>query len=169
MLAFFSKIFFFHRSLSNTVIFWNFTHPLGIKNFSFLLAPLLAADIVSGAYQIGGPIGVRPSSVRLSSTIHLNRYSSYSSQPILTKLGTRLEPLEGQKLLEAEFWIFALCGKKQTTLSFFSNLFKSLLLLQFSTNLNQTWHKVRTLSGAQNVGSRILNFCLWMGISRRLC
>ena len=128
-----------------------------------------AADIVSGADQIGGPIGVRPSSVRLSSTIHLNRYSSYSSQPILTKLGTRLEPLEGQKLLEAEFWIFALCGKKQTTLSFFSNLFKSLLLLQFSTNLNQTWHKVRTLSGAQNVGSRILNFCLWMGISRRLC
>ena len=67
-----------------------------------------AADTVSGAYQIGGPIGVRPSSVRLSVV---------------------------------------------------NNSFESLLLLQFSTNLNQTWHKVRTPRGAKIVGSGILNFC----------
>ena len=40
-----------------------------------------------------------------------------------------------------------------------NNSFESLLLLQFSTNLNQTWHKVRTPRGAKIVGSGILNFC----------
>ena len=67
-----------------------------------------AADTVSGADQIGGPIVVRPSSVRRPSV---------------------------------------------------NNSFESLLLLQFSTNLNQTWHKVRTPRGAKIVGSGILNFC----------
>ena len=50
-----------------------------------------------------------------------------------------------------------------------NNCFKSLLLLQFSINLNQTWQKVRTHGGAKNVGSGILNFCLWVEKSRRLC
>ena len=50
-----------------------------------------------------------------------------------------------------------------------NNSFESLLLLQFSINLNQTWQKVRTHGGAKNVGSRILNFCLWVEKSRRLC
>ena len=44
-------------------------------------------------------------------------------------------------------------------LSVVNNSFESLLLLQFSTNLNQTWHKVRTPRGAKIVGSGILNFC----------
>ena len=53
--------------------------------------------------------------------------------------------------------------------SFVNNCFKSLLLLQFLINLNQTWQKVRTHGGAKNVGSGILNFCLWVEKSRRLC
>ena len=41
--------------------------------------------------------------IRCPSTISLNRYSSYSSQLISTKLGTKLEPMEGQKMLGTEF------------------------------------------------------------------
>ena len=41
-----------------------------------------------------------------------------------------------------------------------NNCFKSLLLLQFLNNLNQTWHKVRTLGGAKTVEAGILNFWL---------
>ena len=73
-----------------------------------------AADTVSGAYQIGYRVASvvvrRPDSA--SSTIHFNRYSSYNSQPILTKLGTKLEPQKGQKLLGTEFWIFAFVREK---------------------------------------------------------
>ena len=46
---------------------------------------------------------------------------------------------------------------------------RSQLLLQFSTNSNQTWHNVRTHKRTKKIGSRILNFCLWVEKSRRLC
>ena len=61
------------------------------------------------------------------------------------------------------------CEKIDVRPSVVNNCFKSLLLLQFSINLNQTWQKVRTHGGAKNVGSGILNFCLWVEKSRRLC
>ena len=82
-------------------------------------------------------------------SIYSNRYSSYVSQPILTKLGTKLEPIGRQKMLGAEFWFLLLCGKKQTTLL----SFKVLLFSQFSCNLNQMWHKVRNPRG---VGGKML-------------
>ena len=121
-----------------------------------------AADTVSGAYGFTQ----RRLSVCLCvglSTIYLNRYSSNSSHSISTKPGTKLEHMEGQKMLGAEFSIFLpLGGKKQTTLLFFVNLFKS-LHLQFLTNFNQTWRRVTTHGAAKNVASRILNFCLFGG------
>ena len=71
-------------------------------------------------------------------SIYSNRYSSYVSQPILTKLGTKLEPIGRQKMLGAEFWFLLLCGKKQTTLlsfTFFQSAALFTILMQFKPNV----------------------------------
>ena len=93
---------------------WIIIYSYNKRVISWICPFLALLTTVRGAYQI--PHFVRPSSVvvhrRCSSTILLDRNSSYSSQPIPTKLGTKLEPIGRQKMLGAEFWIFDLGWKK---------------------------------------------------------
>ena len=52
------------------------------------------------------------------------------------------------------------CRTASVCLMSVNNCFESQLLLQFSNNPNQIWHKVRTLGGAKTVEAEILNFWL---------
>ena len=61
---------------------------------------------------------------------------------MLTKRGIELEPMEGQKMLQAEFWIFAFGWKKADNISVYR---KFIQIAIPPTALNQTWLNIRTV------------------------
>ena len=61
-------------------------------------------------------------------------------------------------MLGAEFEFWPLSKFRVSESKILPPFLKSLLLLEFSTNFHETWHKCSTSQEEKNVGSGILNF-----------
>ena len=66
-------------------------------------------------------------------------------------------------MFAAEFWILA-CQNLEGPKADFARFFKLLLLLEFSSDFHETWHKYSTSQEEKNVVSGILNFGLCQNI-----